>query len=359
MSDLEITGLTLSYGATRVLTGLDLTIASGTVVAVLGPSGCGKTTLLRLIAGFERPDAGTLTIDGSVVAGTTTDGTTTWVPPERRRIGIVPQEGALFPHLDVGENIGFGLSRGPNRVARIAECLELVGLAGFERRRPDELSGGQQQRVALARALAPDPAIILLDEPFSALDSGLRSELRDDVREVLRSAGATALIVTHDQHEAFAMADQVAVLANGIVAQLADPIELYRHPISLEVARFVGDAIEVSCTMQGGLAVGELGELAVGHTDLADHTRVTAVVRPEQLEIDGGAGVPATVQATTFLGSEARVRLALVSERTVEARFLGTDVPPIGATVAIRVRGPVPAFAEQVHARTVTPGATD
>lgn len=350
MSDLEITGLTLSYGSTRVLADLDLTVATGTIVAVLGPSGCGKTTLLRLIAGFERPDAGTLSIDGRVVAGSLAAGAEKWVPPERRHVGIVPQEGALFPHLDVGENIGFGLSRGPDRAGRIAECLDLVGLSGFERRRPDELSGGQQQRVALARALAPDPAIVLLDEPFSALDSGLRSEIREDVRDALRRAGATALIVTHDQHEAFAMADQVAVLVNGTVGQLADPITLYRHPASLDVARFVGDAIEIACDMDvDGTAFGELGRLQIAGDVPPEGQRVVAVIRPEQVAIDpeprrDTGGVAATVLSTTFLGSEARVRLGLESGRTVEARFLGTAVPSTGAAVTVTIVGSVPAF---------------
>ncbi|MDQ3346072.1 MAG: ABC transporter ATP-binding protein, partial [Chloroflexota bacterium] len=216
--------------------GVDLDVRRGEFLSVLGPSGCGKTTLLRLVAGFERPDSGGIEIGGRVVAGPRRH-----LPPEQRHIGMVFQESALFPHLDVAGNIGFGLPR-RDRESRIAELVALVGMAGLQRRMPHELSGGQQQRVALARALAPHPALILLDEPFSSLDATLRSQLRVDVREILRSAGATTLFVTHDQGEALEISDRVAVMRAGRIEQVSTPAELYLRPVNRFVAGFVGEA---------------------------------------------------------------------------------------------------------------------
>ncbi|MET0711925.1 MAG: ABC transporter ATP-binding protein, partial [Jiangellaceae bacterium] len=201
MSELVVRGLEKSFGSVRVLDELDLVVPAGRLAAVLGPSGCGKTTLLRVIAGFESADRGTVVLHGAQVAGPGVH-----VPPERRRVGVVPQEGALFPHLTVAGNVGFGLTRAERRAGRIGELLDLVGLGGFGHRMPYELSGGQQQRIALARALAPEPALVLLDEPFNALDTGLRAAIREDVRSALRAAGATAVLVTHDQEEALSMA---------------------------------------------------------------------------------------------------------------------------------------------------------
>ena len=218
MSDVSVRGVCKSFGGTRVLSGVDLSVPSGTVGVLLGPSGCGKTTLLRILAGHLQPDAGEVRIGGRLVADAAT-----FVPPERRGISIVPQDGALFPHLDVAGNVAFGLDRGRRQLpwkrtrheARVDELLELVGLPGAGRLHPAQLSGGQQQRVALARALAPSPALVLLDEPFSALDASLRASVRDDVKRVLQDAGATALLVTHDQEEALSMADSVAVMSAG------------------------------------------------------------------------------------------------------------------------------------------------
>ena len=217
MSGFEITDLHKSFGAQQVLGGLQLVAEAGSFTAVLGTSGSGKTTLLRLLAGFDRPDRGTIAIGGLVV-----DDETRHLAPEQRRIGYVPQEGTLFPHLSVEGNIGFGLDRG-NRRARVAELLELVGLVGLGRRYPHQLSGGQQQRVALARALAIEPELVLLDEPFASLDTSLRASVRDEVRMILRASGTTAVLVTHDQDEALSLADRVAVLRHGAIAQYAPP----------------------------------------------------------------------------------------------------------------------------------------
>ena len=220
MTALTIRGLAKAFDATPVLTGVDLDVPAESLTAVLGPSGCGKTTLLRLVAGFLRPDAGTIAFGEEVVAGPGR-----FVTPQRRRVGYVPQEGALFPHLDVAGNIAFGLpGRARRSRDRLAELLDLVGLdARLAGQYPHELSGGQQQRVALARALAPRPSVVLLDEPFSSLDAGLRESTGRAVAEVLRSARATAVLVTHDQGEALSLADQVAVMRAGRFLQVASP----------------------------------------------------------------------------------------------------------------------------------------
>jgi iron(III) transport system ATP-binding protein len=273
---LEVRGLSRSYGGQPALADADVTVEEGSITVVLGPSGSGKTTLLRLVAGFERPDAGTITVGGQLVAGPGR-----LVPPERRRVAIVPQEGALFPHLSVAANIAFGLHRGPDRSARVTECLELVGLAGYERRRPDQLSGGQQQRVALARALAPHPSLILLDEPFSALDAAMRPQVRADVVAALRADGATAVVVTHDRDEALALADQVVVMIDGRIEQAADPVTLYRSPANSRVAEFIGRGEVVRGVRDGDVVRTPSGELPVDPASRTSDGEVDVVVRPE------------------------------------------------------------------------------
>ncbi len=337
MSELLVTGLAKAFNGVPVLRGLDLAVPEGSLAAVLGPSGCGKTTLLRLVAGFEQPDAGSIMLDGRVVADAH-DG----LPPERRRIGIVPQEGALFPHLSVAGNVGFGLPRDRQRAVRTAEVLELVGLGGFGARMPGELSGGQQQRVALARALAPKPALILLDEPFSALDSGLRAALRDDVRTALRVAGATALLVTHDQQEALSMADLVAVVRAGRVVQCAPPGELYSLPCDLGVATFVGEAMVLPAELHNGLAVTALGALPVrGRQPASGDGNV--VVRPEQVRVVASdQGTRARVCGSDFYGHDAVVRLELDDARHTAVSVRSMGLPPRPAdVVGLQVDGDV------------------
>ena len=235
MRDLTVHGVEKSFAGQHVLRGVELVVPHGSFTAILGASGSGKTTLLRVVAGFERPDAGEVRLGDEVVD----DSGHRFVASEHRRIGYVPQEGALFPHLSVGRNVGFGLARRGNRRERIDELLELVGLSGYRRRYPHQLSGGQQQRVALARALAIEPEIVLLDEPFSSLDAALRASVRNDVLAVLQRAGTTSILVTHDQDEALSMADQVAVLRHGVIAQLDTPSGLYGVPGDAELARFL------------------------------------------------------------------------------------------------------------------------
>ena len=341
MSELVVHGVSKNFGSTAVLRHVDLTVPQGALAAVLGPSGCGKTTLLRLVAGFDTADAGEVMIGGRVVVGAGVA-----LPPERRRVGMVPQEGALFPHLSVGANVGFGLPRG-QRSRRVAEMLELVGLGGYATRMPAELSGGQQQRVALARALAPNPALVLLDEPFSALDTGLRAALREDVRAALRATGATAVLVTHDQQEALSIADLVAVLRDGEVVQAGTPVDLYRAPADLDVATFVGEAVLLDAVRRGADAADcALGTLPVRVPTPAAGSRGTVVLRPEQLRLGPpDRGVPARVESVVFYGHDALVRLALadgavpVTARTMGAHHLHTD-DEVGLTVS----GPVSFF---------------
>lgn len=340
MTDLQIAGLAKAYGpgAAPVLDGLGLTVPGGALTAVLGPSGCGKTTLLRIIAGFLRADAGTVTLDGRTLSGPGVH-----LPPERRRIGIVPQEGALFPHLSVARNVAFGLT-GLDRAARrrrTEEMLELVGLAGYGDRMPHELSGGQQQRIALARALAPRPALVLLDEPFNALDAALRTGVRADVRAALRATGATALLVTHDQQEALSTADLVAVVRNGKVAQCGTPHEVYHRPADPWVAAFVGDAVLVSGTADQDMAATALGRIPL--MDPPGELRSGVVLlRPEQLHLtDTAAGEAAgTVTEVRFYGHDAMVTVAVDGlDAPIEVRVPGPAPARPGERTGIRVTG--------------------
>ncbi len=338
---LDVRGLRKAFGERRVLDGVDLVVPAGSITAVLGPSGCGKTTLLRIIAGFDQPDAGTVAVRGVTVAGPGAD-----VPPERRRVGVVPQEGALFPHLDVRRNVGFGLPRGVESAERVRTCLDLVGLGDRADARPDQLSGGQQQRVALARALAPNPSLVVLDEPFSALDTALRAKVRDEVVGALRAAGATAVFVTHDQEEALSTADRVAVLLDGRVAQCAPPLELYRAPASVEVARFLGEAVVLPGVVRGGEISCSLGAVvsAVLPGGGAGDGAVTVVIRPEQI-VPAPDGVPATAGATTYFGHDGLVRLRLDDGTEVEARWAPPLLPRPGDRVGVRVVGEVAVYA--------------
>ena len=276
---LRTLSLTKRFGEVVAVDDVELEVQRGEFLGVLGPSGCGKTTLLRLVAGFERPDRGGIEIDGRAVAGPRLS-----MPPEERRIGMVFQESALFPHLDVAGNIGFGIER-RRREARVAELVALVGLAGLQRRMPHELSGGQQQRVALARALAPDPALILLDEPFSSLDATLRNQLRLEVRDILRSAGATALFVTHDQAEALEISDRVAVMRAGRIEQVSTPDQLYLRPVNRFVAGFVGEANLLPGEVRHGEVITLIGRFRADNGSLADGTRAEVLLRPEQLHM--------------------------------------------------------------------------
>jgi iron(III) transport system ATP-binding protein len=336
---LRVAGLSKSFGGTQVLDGLDLVVRDG-ITAVLGPSGCGKTTLLRLVAGFLDPDAGTIAIGDRVVAGAGRP-----VPARGRRVGYVPQEGALFPHLDVTANVGFGLTRGERGGVRVREVLDLVELpSAVARRYPHELSGGQQQRVALARALVPNPALVLLDEPFSSLDAGLREDTGRAVARALRASGATAVLVTHDQGEALSLADQVAVMAEGRFLQVAAPAEIYLRPASPRVAGFMGHATLLEGVASGRTATCGLGEVGLLH-DLTGP--VLLALRPEQVSVTPGAadGVPADVVDVSYFGHDATLRARVRdSGVAVIARVPAGGVPAAGSVVCLRVSGEVLAF---------------
>jgi len=356
VTELSVHGLYKAFGRHPVLTGVDLTIAAGSLTAILGPSGSGKTTLLRVLAGFDRPDAGTVRIGDQLA-----DGPDAHLPPERRRIGYVPQEGSLFPHLSVAANVGFGLPAGQRRGPRIGELLDSVGLAGLGKRYPHQLSGGQQQRVALARALAIEPTVVLLDEPFAALDAHLRASVRADVAQIFRARGTTAILVTHDQDEALSMADRVAVLRDGQIAQYAAPQDLYISPADPQLAGFIGDANLLDGQLLDGAApgpvvrtvFGELALTAAGGPGL-EPGPVTVLVRPEQLAVhtadgagDGGAACLAgQVVACHYYGHDAvlRVRLTEAPAPEIIVRTAGGPQLPAGTAVLVRATGPVLAW---------------
>jgi iron(III) transport system ATP-binding protein len=315
---LDLSGVTKRYAADGppAVDGLSLAIESGHLLALLGPSGCGKTTALRLIAGFESLDAGTIAIAGRVVA----EGRGAGVPPEERGVGLVFQDYALFPHLTVGDNVGFGLHRQGKRGRRdrVAEVLGLVGLGDFASRYPHELSGGQQQRVAVARALAPAPALLLLDEPFSNLDADLRAQMRDEVEKILRATGTTAVFVTHDQEEAFTIADAVGVLNHGRLEQLGSPEEIYHRPATPFVAEFVGAADFIPGVVDAAGIRTELGVFAnVEGREVGEAIRV--MIRPDDVTFtpreDGGA----VILRRYFRGSENLYCLGLPSGHRVHS----------------------------------------
>ncbi len=345
MTELRVGGLEKSFDGHAVLRGVDLAVGSSRLVAILGASGSGKTTLLRLVCGFERPDAGRIEIDGQLVSSRDV-----LVAPEQRRIGYVAQEGALFPHLSVAENILFGLPRQERRSGgKAGALLELVGLPpAYARRWPQELSGGEQQRVALARALAPQPRLVLLDEPFSSLDAALRVETREAVARALRTAGATALLVTHDQGEALSMGHEVAVLRQGRLVQMAAPETLYRRPVDAELAQFVGEAMVLKGVASGGAATCRLGRvrLVPGVPD----GPVELLVRPEQILLvppGEACGRRARVRDVTFYGHDASVSLVLCDDAEpieLTARVAGHLTPQPGGDVGLRVEGEVLAF---------------
>jgi iron(III) transport system ATP-binding protein len=337
---LHAAGLTKSFGAHTVLHGVDLTVAAGSLTAVVGASGCGKTTLLRLVAGFENPDTGSVFIAGRPVVG---PGTT--VPAHRRDVGYVAQDGALFPHLSVGANIAYGLP-GRARAARtrVAELLETVSLdPAYADRRPHELSGGQQQRVALARALARRPALMLLDEPFSALDTGLRAATRKAVAALLADAGVAALLVTHDQEEALSIADQVAVMRDGRFTKIGTPQEVYRHPDDRFTAEFLGDCVLLPCTVVDGAAECALGRLPIHGA--ATTGPATVMLRPEQLiatpdDPSAEAASLATVLASEFRGHDVLLTVDLGHDAgAITVRQHSVAPPAVDSKVRIRVSG--------------------
>jgi iron(III) transport system ATP-binding protein len=323
-----IEGACKRFGSTVAVAAADLAVERGEFLALLGPSGCGKTTLLRLVAGFEQPDAGTIRIDGEVVAG---DGCR--VPPDRRHVGMVFQDYALFPHLTVSENAGFGLPRS-RREARVQEVLALVGLAGTDRRYPHELSGGQQQRVALARAIAPEPSLVLLDEPWSNIDPLLRSAMREELAAILRAVGVTVVLVTHEREEAFSIADRIALMHEGTIVQTGRPEEVYYEPASRWAAEFVGTANFVPGLVRAGRVQTDLGSFPVAHAN--GHESVEALVRPELLQLAPDPRGRGEVVAREFRGHDVFYRVRLRGGTTLVSQRPSTEVVPLGARVELR-----------------------
>ena len=333
MSLLRLAGVTKRFAAEAppAVDDLSLTVAPGEVLALLGPSGCGKTPTLRLVAGFEAPDAGVIEIRGTRVAAPGLA-----VPAEARGVGVVFQDYALFPHLSVEANVAFGLAhlaRGP-RAGRVRAVLDLVGLIGFERRFPHELSGGQQQRVALARALAPAPALILLDEPFSNLDADLRAAMREEIGKILRATATTAVFVTHDQQEAFALADRVGVLNAGRLEQVAPPYELYHRPGTRFVAEFVGAADFLRSMVTEDGIVSELGTLA-RPAEMAPGQAVDIMIRPDDIDFIPHPEGDVVVAGRQFHGDEHLYRLRLTSGAHVHAVQPSSTVYPLGTRVRV------------------------
>lgn len=322
MTRLDVHGLGAAYDS-PVLHNASLSIPSGQLVALVGGSGAGKTTLLRAVAGLHRPAAGTIRLGDRLL-----DGPGTHVPAHRRHVTLVPQEAALFPNLDVRGNVAFGLERDPDRDRRVDELLELVDLSGLGRRRPHELSGGQAHRVALARALAPRPELVLLDEPFAALDAGLRESLRRDVRAMLRAERATALLVTHDQAEALSMADEIAVMGQGTVLQQGHPTQVYDRPVDAWTARFIGESVLLHATPHGAQV-----RTVLGLVDVAGGSGRHAVIRPEHV-IVSDTGLEARVERVTYRGHESLLELDVDGTRVLSR--CGGQAPREGARIRIR-----------------------
>ncbi len=331
---LKISNLSISYTDKPILSGLSLHANRGELTAILGASGAGKSTLLRLIAGFDRPTSGTIVLDDEVVASESV-----FVMPENRGIGIVPQDSALFSHLSVADNIGFGLSKSHSKAARVKELLELVGLTEYANRKPASLSGGQQQRVALARALAPKPKLILLDEPFSALDQELRTRLREDVKRILKAESATAILVTHDQEEALSLAEKVAVLRDGKIIQAGAPTEIYNAPADLGIATFLGDSVLVDGVVVDGKIQTDLGKLSALNS-VTDGERGVVAIRSENFYLQPNPQGDSEVVGRVFFGHDAVVEVQTPKIK-IRARSNGPFAPEVGMRVTVWVRGAV------------------
>jgi len=329
---LEVENLRHAYGQQAVVRGLSFSLARGAIGCLLGPSGCGKTTVLRCIAGFEGIQEGEIRLAGKVVSGHGV-----MLPPERRRIGMVFQDYALFPHLPVSGNIAFGLHAmaAPERVARVAQLAQLVGLSASLDKYPHEISGGQQQRVALARALAPRPELLLLDEPFSNLDVDLRERLSLEVRDIIKASGATAVLVTHDQQEAFAMADEIGVLHQGRVQQWDNPYNLYHRPANRFVADFVGQGVFLPAKALNGRQLQI--ELGVLQGDSQGLQNLEVLLRPDDVVHDDAAPTQAEVVHKAFRGAEILYTLRLTSGQKVLALVPSHHNHALGEKIGIRL----------------------
>jgi len=355
MNALELHAISKSYGDHQALESINLSVPAGSRTVIVGPSGSGKTTLLRMIAGFEFPDTGRLLLNGQTLVDETHE-----VPAHQRLIGYVPQDGALFPHMTVAANIGFGLTnKGSKRSERIAELMDSVALdANMANRWPHELSGGQQQRVALARALAQQPRLMLLDEPFSALDTGLRGAMRKMVARLLSDAGVTTILVTHDQSEALSFADQLAVMRDGRLVQSGHPLDLYRYPDDEQTALFLGDAVVMPARIEAGWAHCDLGRIPVNNH--RNNSAAQIMLRPEQLQLVSAqpspteaTGCRAVVTDRDFSGNTCTLTVELEAPtagdqagRSLTVRSSGMYAPPAGSAVHVSTIGHAHVFSD-------------
>jgi len=333
---LTCAGLTKRFGNVLALDNADLTVNDGALVALLGPSGCGKTTMLRLIAGFETPDAGEIQLQGRLIASPSRS-----LPPEKRRVSMVFQDFALFPHLNVAANVAFGLPKGADKSKRVPELLSLVRLEGYESRMPHELSGGQQQRVALARALAPEPALILMDEPFSNLDPSVRAGVRHEVRQLIREVGITALIVTHDQEEALSLAGEVAIMQEGRILQFGTPADVYGRPVNRAVGEFLGAANFLPGEVKGKTVETVLGTTPV---DATFEGAADVMLRAEALVISESDGAEAEVVAIDYYGHDQMVTARLNTGDLLRIRVLTAPGVEPGSKIGVLVNGEVFVF---------------
>ncbi len=330
-----------SSNPTPAIANVSLTLKQGDLLGLLGPSGCGKTTLLRILAGFEQPCSGTVELGGKLVSGPGC-----WVAPEHRNTGMVFQDYALFPHLTIAENLGFGLKRGKQRNGsrqikeRISEVLDLVGLAGLEKRYPHELSGGQQQRIALARALAPQPEIILLDEPLSNLDLQVRQRLRHDIRRILKASGTSAIFVTHDQEEALAISDTIGVMRDGKLEQIGTPEEIYTQPASRFVAEFVSQANFLPAQRKGNCWKTEIGEFEFPSGSTWDMGEL--MLREEEILLKPDLSGPVVVRDRQFLGREYRYCVQTPSGQRLHARTAAHTQLSVGTRVQLSIAALAP-----------------
>lgn len=331
---LELRKVTCAYEAGRpAISDISFSVHKGDILCLLGPSGCGKTTTLRVIAGFEPVVGGEVYLEGQLVSAAGL-----LVPTEQRRVGMVFQEYALFPHLRVAENIAFGLRHlsADQRTTQVHAMLAMTGLIGFERRYPHELSGGQQQRVALARALAQKPVILLLDEPFSNLDPDMTGKMRQDLHDLLRRTNTTAILVTHDHDEAFAMADRVAVLNNGCLEQFDTPEAIYHMPSTPFVADFVGQADFIPGIVENGKVLTEIGEFP-NQVGFQGGARVVVMIRPDDIHVIPAENCTARILARQFRGSENLYTIGLPSGHVVHSSEASTSEYPVGTRVALKV----------------------
>ena len=366
MAQLELQDIELAFGTHAVVRQLSFSLERGSIGCLLGPSGCGKTTVLRCIAGFEQLAAGEIRLEGQVVSSARAQ-----VPPERRRIGMVFQDYALFPHLSVAENVAFGLRelQADALRARVAELLEVVGLPEHGRRYPHELSGGQQQRVALARALAPRPSLLLLDEPFSNLDVELRERLSIEVRDIIKATGTTAILVTHDQHEAFAVADEIGIMHQGRIQQWDTPYNLYHQPANRFVANFIGQGVllpaRVMNDRQVALEIGVLNsvipsECRSGCDSCGLGCPVEVLLRPDDVVHDDASAMKARVAKKAFRGADILYTLELASGTRVLSLVPSHHNHALGEMIGIRLDvDHVVTFHERSELAAHTEGAKD